>query len=78
MEELQLYLHVAQEADCEKPGETFTAAGQRNISRLFYKRACDRKSTIHSTTYYSLNELLFYMEYIGFCFESVAAAIQKL
>ena len=36
MEKLQLHLHVAHEADCEKPGETFTA-GERNISRLFYK-----------------------------------------
>ena len=25
MEELQVHLHVAHEADCEKPGETFTA-----------------------------------------------------
>ena len=77
MEELQLHLHVAHEADCEKPGETFTA-GQRNISRLFYKRACDRESTIHLTTYQSLNESLFYMKQIDFCFESVAVAIQKL
>ena len=29
MEELQLHLHVAHEADCEKLGETFTD-GQRN------------------------------------------------
>ena len=50
MEELQFHLHVAHEADCENPGETFTA-GLRNISQLFYKRACDRESTIHSTTY---------------------------
>ena len=49
MEELQLHLHVADEADCEKPGETFTG-GYINISRLFYKRACDRGSTLHSTT----------------------------
>ena len=50
MEELQLHLHVALDADREKSGETFTA-GYRNISRLLYKRACDRESTIHSTTY---------------------------
>ena len=77
MEEFQLNLNVAHEADCEKPGETFTA-GQRNISRLYYKRVCDRESIIHSITYQSLNELLFYMEQIGFCIESMAAAIQKL
>ena len=77
MEELQLHLHDAHEADCKKSGETFRA-GQRNILRLYYKRACDRESTINSTTYQSLNELLFYMEWIGFCFESVAAVIQKL
>ena len=50
MEELQLHLHVADEADCEKPRETFTV-GERNISRLFYKRPCDRENTKHSTTY---------------------------
>ena len=50
MEELQLHLHGAHEADCKKLGQTFTA-GQRNKSRLFYKQACDRESTIHSTTY---------------------------
>ena len=61
MEELQLHLHGAHEADCENLGVTFTA-GQRNILRLFYKQACDRESTTHSTTYYSLHELLFYME----------------
>ena len=77
MEELQLHLHGAHEADREKPAETFTA-GQRNISRLFYKGACYRVSTIHSTTYQGLNESLFYMEQIGFRFESVATAIQKL
>ena len=48
MEELQLHLHGAREADHEKPEETFPA-GKRNISQLFYKQACDRESTIHST-----------------------------
>ena len=50
MEELQLHLHGAQEVHCEKPGYTFIA-GQRNKLRLFYKRGCDRETTIHSTTY---------------------------
>ena len=49
MEEVQLHLHGAYKADCKNPGETFTAS-QRNIMRLFFKRACDRESTIHSTT----------------------------
>ena len=48
--ELQLHLHGSHEADYENPGETF-AAGQRNILRLFYKRACDRESAIYSTIY---------------------------
>ena len=46
MEELQLHLHGAHEANHENPGETFPA-GQRNISRLFYKRVCDRENTKH-------------------------------
>ena len=46
---------------CENPGKTFTA-GQRNILQLFYKQACHRESTIHSTTYLSLNKLLLYMK----------------
>ena len=50
MEELQLNLHGAHEADYENPGETFTT-GQRNILQLFYKWACNRESTTHSTTY---------------------------
>ena len=50
MEGLQFHLHGAHEADCKKSIETFTT-GHRNISRLFYKRACDRECTIHSTTY---------------------------
>ena len=45
MEKLQLHLHGVHEADCENPAETFTA-GQTNILRLFYKRACDKESTI--------------------------------
>ena len=50
MEELQHHLHGAHKGDWTKPGETFTA-GQRNISLLFYKGACDRESIIHSTIY---------------------------
>ena len=48
MEELKLHLDGAHETDREKPRETFTA-GQRSISRLFYKQASNRESTIHST-----------------------------
>ena len=33
---------------------------------------------MHMTTYYTLNKLLFYIEFMGFCFESVPAGIQKL
>ena len=36
MEKLQLHLHGAHKADCEKPRQTFTA-GERNKLRLFYK-----------------------------------------
>ena len=77
MEELQFPQNGAHEADCENPREAFTA-DQRSILQLFCKQTCDRESTIHSTTYQGLNKLLFYMEQIGFCFESVQAAIQKL
>ena len=47
---VHLHPHRAHKADREKPRETFTA-GYRNISRLFYKGACNRDSTIYSTTY---------------------------
>ena len=50
MEELQLHLLGIHEADCEKPEYRFTT-GQRNTSQLFYKGACDRESTIHTTAY---------------------------
>ena len=77
MQELRLQLDGTHKHDCKKPGEILTT-DQGNIMLLFCKRACGREYIIHMITYYSLNELLFYIEQIGFYFESVPAGIQKL
>ena len=49
MEELLIDLDGEHKCGCKTHGETFKA-GQRNISLLSYKRACDGASVKHSTT----------------------------
>ena len=77
MQELRLQLDGKHEGDCKKPGET-SKPGQRKIMPLVCKRVCGRETITHMVTYQSLNESLFYLEQIGFCFKSVPASILKL
>ena len=77
MQKLQLNVDGAHEGDCKKPGEAFSA-GQRNTCYCFInEHLVGKVHIIHPATYQSLNESLFYMEQIGFCFESMPAGIQK-
>ena len=52
MEQLQLYLHVAQETDCEKPGETFT----QQVRETY--RDCFINEHVILGKYYTFNYLL--------------------
>ena len=42
------------------------------------KQACNYQIGLHKPIKYSLKEELFYIEWIGFCFESVRASILTL